>query len=198
MALQQVPPLLRGSLLLALHLAVTGGLHLDGFADYSDALGAGLRGDEALRVMADPRRGGMALSYLATLLAVKLASLAYADPVSIAFSYVAAAESMYALAAALPPAKPGLGALFRERGVSRLGATVNIAALLASLAPLLTRGRPLPLAAAAMASVVAWLAAWRDARGRLGGFNGDVLGFTYELVHTAALTGSALAGGWKP
>jgi len=51
-----------GAVYMAAYTLVTGGLHLDGYADVEDVLGSGLRGGEALRVLKDPRRGAHALA----------------------------------------------------------------------------------------------------------------------------------------
>ncbi|KSW12063.1 hypothetical protein CF15_04600 [Pyrodictium occultum] len=182
---------------LAAHVLVTGALHLDGFADYSDAAGAGARGDRALEVMKDPRRGGFALAYTATLLLAKYAGFMAAWrrwPVVLA-SYLAAAEAMYMVSLLLPaPGYEGLGSLFRRLGTGGGAATVNMAVYaLAALALLLQD--PLGASAALAGGVAAALVAARDARGRLGYASGDVLGFAYELAHTSALLAAALLAG---
>ena len=193
LALQQTPAPLRAAVLLAVHVAVTGGLHLDGFADYSDAIASGGRGPEALRVMKDPRRGSMAVVYTTVLLLAKYSGLLYAGPWLIIASYVASSEAMYVTAFLSPAVGEGLGSLFREYGVSRRGLAVSLLLAAAGLAASTAYAPLQALSSAAIAAAVAALVAW-DARGRLGGFNGDVLGFAYELAHTASLVvGAAIA-----
>jgi len=194
-AMQAAPgPGVAAALGLLAHLLVTGGLHLDGFADYSDAMGAGARGDYAARIMKDPRRGGFALAYTGVLLLAKYAGLeaAWRSPATVVAAYVAAAEAMYSVSALLPaPGYRGLGWLFRSLGVSCRGIAINLAIYTsAALATVLLEPRRVLaalIAGAAMSLLVA-----RDARLRLGYASGDVLGFAYETVHTAALLAAAL------
>ncbi len=174
-----------------LHLAVTGGIHLDGFADYSDVLGAGAAGEAAERIIKDPRRGGFAVSYTAALLAARLAALASlaARPWAVASAYVAASEAMYAAARLMPARGSGLGALFAREG--RRDA-VNIVALAAVGLLLAAAGGPQVAAVALAAGLLVAVAVGRDASRRLGRASGDALGFAYE----AALTLAMLAEGW--
>jgi adenosylcobinamide-GDP ribazoletransferase len=50
-----VPPLLTATLLIAVGIAVTGAIHLDGLADMADGFGGGHTKEEALDIMRDPR-----------------------------------------------------------------------------------------------------------------------------------------------
>ena len=72
-----VAPWLVAVLLAALLAVLTGGLHLDGFADVFDALGGG-RGDRArmLEIMRDSRIGAHGAAALTLLLIAKVAALA--------------------------------------------------------------------------------------------------------------------------
>ncbi|ALL01531.1 putative cobalamin 5'-phosphate synthase [Pyrodictium delaneyi] len=187
-------PGVAAALALILHLLVTGGLHLDGFADYSDAMGAGARGETAARIMKDPRRGGFALAYTIVLLVAKYAGFeaVWRSPLVVVASYIAAAEAMYTVSALLPaPGYRGLGWLFRNLGVSRRGIAINLVIYAsAALATVLLEARRV-LAALTAGAAMSLLVA-RDARLRLGYASGDVLGFAYETVHTAALLVAAL------
>ena len=109
--LEVLPPPGAAALALAAHLAVTGGLHLDGFADYSEVVLARARGGDAERILRDPRRGGMALAAVSTLAAARLGLLAsQPHPALVAASYVAAAWSLHLYLALHPPARgPGGG-----------------------------------------------------------------------------------------
>jgi adenosylcobinamide-GDP ribazoletransferase len=68
---------LRAAIVVTLWVALTGGLHLDGVADWADAW-AGGRGDRAksLALLEDPHAGTMAIVALVLLLLVKFAALA--------------------------------------------------------------------------------------------------------------------------
>jgi len=65
---------LNAALILSLWVAITGGLHLDGLADCSDAWAGGL-GDKArtLKIMKDPAAGPIAVIYLVLVLLLKWA-----------------------------------------------------------------------------------------------------------------------------
>ena len=193
-------PILAAGLGLVAHLWVTGGLHLDGFADYSDAIGAGATGQRAVEIMKDPRRGGFAISYTAVIVAARLAGLAalHGDWATIMASYVVAAESMYLVSALLPkPGHAGLGQLFYTLGVTRRGKVLN-ALLSSSLLLFLAYLSPPRVAAAITAGTVAALLVARDAETRLGYASGDVLGFVYEVAGTASLLGGALVANPAP
>ncbi len=180
-----------------LHAAVTGGLHIDGLADYMDAVLAGARGEDARRLMKDPRlgTGGVLAVTLHTILSVvALASLARLQPLQTLYALLAA----YALAAYSMLLAPLLGGEEPYRGLAsvyhRYAARNAVrAAPLAILAltPLLAYNT-IPAAA----SIAAWLAttylAARDAAERLGYISGDVIGMIYEASRLAMLTTLAL------
>jgi len=70
---------LRAAIVVTLWVALTGGLHLDGLADWADAW-AGGHGDRAksLALLEDPHAGAMAAVALVLLLLVKFSALAEA------------------------------------------------------------------------------------------------------------------------
>lgn len=74
--LGDAPPLLAAAVLLAVWVAVTGALHLDGLADSADAWvgGHGDR-DKTLAIMKDPRSGPMAVVTLVLVLLIKFTAL---------------------------------------------------------------------------------------------------------------------------
>lgn len=74
--LDDAPPLIGASVLLAAWVAVTGALHLDGLADSADAWvgGHGDR-DKTLAIMKDPRSGPMAVVTLVLVLLIKFTAL---------------------------------------------------------------------------------------------------------------------------
>lgn len=76
MLLGATPLLLQAALLLAVWVALTGALHLDGFADSVDAWVGG-QGDSArtLEIMKDPRSGPMAVTALVLLLLLKFVAV---------------------------------------------------------------------------------------------------------------------------
>ena len=56
-----IPPLLRAAVLCLIPVLVTGGIHLDGFADTADALASHAEPEKKLEIMKDPRTGSFAV-----------------------------------------------------------------------------------------------------------------------------------------
>jgi adenosylcobinamide-GDP ribazoletransferase len=186
-----LPPLLAGAIAVALELALTGALHVDGLADSADGLG-GRDCDHSLEIMRDHSLGAYGASALALDLLVKavaLGALAQQGDVAAVLAVVAVFALSRAaplpLAAALPYARAGTGTgrlLAEWTGVRRaaIGVALAIAIAVAAVGP-------------AAAALTACLAAVTVATGmlasrRLGGVTGDVMGAATELTATVALT----------
>lgn len=174
--------------LLVAAVVVTGALHLDGLADWADGLGARGDRDRALRIMKDPLTGAFGVVSLAVLIAAKLVALSRLVELDAAAMIVVAAvvsrTMTVELAVGLPYARDegGTGApMVREAQPShRLRAWVGGGAL-----AVLFGGATGLLAMAGGAAVTGLFA--RQARRRLGGVTGDLLGANCELVETATL-----------
>jgi len=189
--LAEAAPLLPAALILAGWAALTGALHLDGWADCCDALFVPVSRERRLEIMKDPRLGGFGAAGLILLLIVKLAALQgvaaspAALPTLIAIPTLARWAAVIA-AKAYPSARPGgMGDYFR-RGLGRRELLLATAIAAIAAAPLLWRG-------ALLWAVVglALLALSRLACARLGGLTGDVYGAIIELAETAALVAAA-------
>lgn len=72
----QAPALLTGALLTALPLLITGGIHLDGYADTYDALSSRADREKKLEIMADPHTGAFAVMHTAVYLLLWFAAAA--------------------------------------------------------------------------------------------------------------------------
>ncbi len=195
------------------YLLFTGGIHVDGFTDYFDAVGAGARGDAALRIVKDPRKGAFALMALAAnfvltyaLATHVLAGLAVVRGVTtlktyavLAAGHAAAAEAMFVSAAVgTPEPYEGMGKAFVEfSGLGRSLASNLLVMVIITATYLAFLG---PHYAAALAIIAGFSALMSllvvfDAERRLGFVNGDVLGTAYEVGRLAALaTLAALLG----
>jgi adenosylcobinamide-GDP ribazoletransferase len=182
---------LAAALAVAAGAAVTGGLHLDALADAADAMGGRSR-DEALRIMRDPGVGAFGVAALALDLLVKVAALASLLGGQAVLAMVAAGALSRAtagpLAAFLPYARAGggTGAVLSGR-VGRPGAAVAmvVAMVIAVAAARLEAGAAIAVAAAVTLLVGV------EARRRLGGVTGDVLGAAIELCETLAVVAIA-------
>ena len=198
------PGLLAGSVYPAIHYLLTGGLHLDGLADYADVWGSGARGDVAVRVLKDPRRGSHAIAALATVTlasagaAASIYALGLQEALALFIAaYAAAYESMYLTLLAGPPEPyKGMAAAFK-RSASR---TYKLNLLLYAVTAFSLAAATSQLAAPALAAVAAVLAATpalgllvaADAAARLGFVNGDVAGASFETSRTLALLAGAV------
>ena len=186
------PALLQAALLLAVWVALTGGLHLDGLADSADAWAGGFGDKErTLAIMQDPRSGPIAVVLLVLVLLLKFAAL------------VALLEAGAGLSLLLAPwlARGLLPLLFLSTPYVRAGGLGQ------ALAEHLPR-RQLPWVLAAHGAVIlllgwagllallvaglmfVWLR-WLMLQ-RLGGTTGDTAGALLELAECAVLVVLAL------
>lgn len=195
-----LPSMLAAVLAVALGVAVTGALHLDGLADCADGLGARTPEDR-LRVMRDHTNGTYGGAALLLDLLVRTAVLSALAGLEIALwiSIAAGAWSRTSgpvLSAFLPYAqsRPGAGGVLNEerrRGTVILSVLVAGTIVAGSYAADAYGGGGELTAAGLIASIgataaVIWIVG-RTARRRLGGVTGDVMGACSELVELAVL-----------
>lgn len=163
---------------------LTGGLHLDGFADTLDGLGAWKDREETLRIMRDSRIGAMGAAGLVILLGMQWSLLReFAPEFWIRTLTAICAMSRLAMvlsAQAFPyvPNKEGLGRLVTE-GRSRLAVLIAVVTALGISAAALGLRSGAALLAAAAATT--WLVNRFFVR-RFGGITGDTLGAVNELA----------------
>ncbi len=184
-------PVLPGDLVafvtLLVWVALTGGLHLDGFADSCDGLLATVPPERRLEIMKDPRAGSWAVIGVVVLLLGKWVALRTLAPLLLLVPPVAGRWAMVLAVAAFPGARPsGLAAHFRA-GFGRTQLVVASAtALVIMTAVGLFAGWRVALAMA-VAPLLA-LIGGRWAANRLGGgLTGDVYGALCELVELVCL-----------
>lgn len=198
-----LPPLPAAVITLAVWIALTGGLHLDGLMDTADGLLSNRSRERMLEIMKDSRVGAMGVIAGGLQLLLKAALLnnwtgaasrsawlllPAAPLLSRAFLAAAIAGWPYARAEGA-----GLGGLYR--GVTRrhAGAAALFAApLTLAIAAAAFGPARLPAAAAAAAALVAiayaagWALAGRMSR-KLGGLTGDTYGALNELLESLLL-----------
>jgi adenosylcobinamide-GDP ribazoletransferase len=196
-SLTETAPLLLAALILAAWAGITGGLHLDGWADCCDALFVPVSRERRLEILHDPRLGSFGGIGLAVLLLVKLAAIQgiLASPAGLSVLVVVPTVARWALviaARAFPLARSdGMAARFRQGLDAReVGVATVTAVLVAALATALVGWRGLaPLVVAPLTMLIKA----RLAVARLGGLTGDVYGAIVELAETAALVAVCLA-----
>jgi adenosylcobinamide-GDP ribazoletransferase len=182
------PLLLAAALAVAVDLALTGLLHLDGLADSADGLLPHLDRERRLAVMAAPDVGAFAVGVVSVTLLLRVGGIA-ALPLSwravafLAGSWAASRAFMAVTLCAVPSARPGsLAAAFA--GARPLGPLV-VGLVLGAAGAVLGRGVVGAVALAAGAFAAVGVVAL--ARKRLGGITGDVLGAAGVTFETVAL-----------
>jgi adenosylcobinamide-GDP ribazoletransferase len=199
--------------------AMSGGLHLDGLADFADALGSRRDRETMLRIMKQSDIGPFGVVAIVGVLLVDVAALTACLQAGFGWQAVLIATTASRLTlpwscrTSVPPARPdGLGTVVagtvRPITAALTTAAVLIAALLLtwpkSLRPATTDAPPPPTdttaevlrlagtAAAVLLAVATSLITTRRARKVLGGTTGDVLGATVELALPLTLLTLAL------
>jgi adenosylcobinamide-GDP ribazoletransferase len=179
-----LPHLVAGALVVALAVAATGAIHIDGLADTADAAG-GRTPAERLRIMRDHSVGAFGATAVALFVVVEVAAIStlLEDGLAVAvvlLAVFAASRSAAApLAALLPYArdKAGVPVFFTRRGAL---AGVVVAAILCAPAGL-SGLAALGAAAVVVAAGAAFYRRW------LGGITGDALGATVAVAEALAL-----------
>lgn len=182
------PPPIVSVLVLVAALLVTGGLHMDGWADLIDGLSGSYNREDALRIFKDPHVGSMAVTGVVLLVLVQYACLNVLSPAALGPTLVLMATlsryAMVQLACFSPYARAtgGVGEPF-VRGIRLEHYT---AALLLTLGSVLLFGGLRGVCIGVLVGLVT-LGLQVYFRWRLGGITGDVLGATNELHEALVL-----------
>ncbi len=192
------PPAVAVGLSMAASIWLTGGFHEDGWADSCDGLGGSVSREKALLIMKDSRIGSYGALGLILMLGLKaacLVGLIAVDPLlavlALLWSHTASRAApvwlMHALDYAGDAEHAKAKPLATQAGIATVGLTLawvlGTGALLALLTP-----RLLPaLCAAALVGAVTTGLMQRWLKQRLGGYTGDNLGATQQLVELSSL-----------
>lgn len=187
-----IPPLPRAALALGAWVSVTGALHLDGWADCSDAAFAPARGGaeemraRRLAILKDPHVGTFGVVGLVLLLLGKWAMLVHLSPLSPLLAAPLGRWGMVYVLHTFPPArKEGLAATLAGPVPLGLATVLLIPALLLALHDV----EPLRLVGILAAAGVTIHGTARFLVGRFGGMTGDVCGAVGEAVELVVLGG---------
>ena len=195
--LLNAPIYVKAALILVISYLITGFSHLDGFADFADALGSGRRGEDALKIMKKPGRGAISTAATALLLIVVYSSLVALVAGGlwdiIILSHVSASESMYLLSmVSTPPSYHGLSRDFiieSKRGARIAINLLAVGAIFLAIA-YIRRDTIYHQLTMIASTIIAVIYTWVKSHRVLGFANGDVLGFCYELAKASALISS--------
>jgi adenosylcobinamide-GDP ribazoletransferase len=183
---------------------LSGALHLDGLADFADALGSRRDRETMLRIMKQSDIGPFGVVSIIGVLLVDVAALTTCIQAGFGWQAVLIATTASRLTlpwscrTTVPAARPdGLGAVVAAtvRPLTAASATAVVLAATLALTWLTTAPDVLRLAgtaAAVLLAVATAFASTRRAYTALGGTTGDVLGATVELALPVALLTLAL------
>ena len=200
-----IHPLVRGILVTSLLYALSGLIHLDGFADFIDASSAGLTGNEALKVMKEPLRGAKAISATALIILLTYAGASGLPNGLKGLCLVAGLttinyESLFLTATiAKPSYYEGLGRLFIAHSKSNFLRIINGLLTAIVLMPLVLYGGPVLLTAIITSLGITALTIWYTlirAYKILGFVNGDILGYELELLRSISFISVAVILGF--
>jgi adenosylcobinamide-GDP ribazoletransferase len=188
------PPPIVSVLVLVAALLVTGGLHMDGWADLIDGLSGSYHREDALRIFKDPHVGSMAVAGVVLLVLVKYACLNSLSPAALRPALVLMATlsryAMVQLACFSPYARATGGT--GEPFVHGIRLRHYIAALLLALGNVLLFGGWRGVCVGVLVGLVT-LGLQVYFYRRLGGITGDVLGATNELHEALVLLLATMA-----
>ena len=189
-----LPPTVVSVITVLILLAASGGLHMDGLADSADGFFSSRSRERMLEIMRDSRSGPMGVMAICALLLLKVTTLATVPAplrmTTIVLMPLAGRTALTVSLAVLPYARSGgLAKVFRPSRQKGL-----ITAVLLTGAGWLLQGYPGLLASGGALLGTLVLAAY--SKRKIGGYTGDTLGATCELIELApALVAAAWAFG---
>ena len=195
----QMGSLLRAVGLMLLPLLITGGIHMDGFLDTSDALASWQPKEKKLEILKDTHVGAFAViragMYLLALLGI-YAELGPQLMLPAALGFVHARSLAVLMTLWLPNARgSGMLSSFQQGSGRRLTArSTGTFLLAASIAGLLVHAKASLLGLAAL--VITGLLFHRMAMRRFGGITGDLAGYLVQWAELAFALGVLIGGTW--
>lgn len=181
----ELPPLVRGAALTVLPAMLTGGIHLDGFADTCDARASHAEPSERQRILKDPHLGAFAAIRLGCYFVVTLAlwtALPQYEPLVVILMFTLERSLSGLALTCLPLAKnTGLAHAFvsaahRERVRAILG---GASVLLMGALAVVGRWQGVAVVAAALLACVYYR---RVALREFGGLSGDLAGWFVQVA----------------
>lgn len=191
-----MPILTRSAAVVALWIAITGGLHLDGAIDSADGLGV-VDADRRLRVMTESTTGAFGVIAAGVLLLLKLAALSDLSSGRVFLLPLAAGWGRWGQQVAIgcyPYLKPTGKGAFHQQAIRSFWETLPSLLLLLGVGtlPLYLGAQPgsVAIGCAAGSLVAVGAAAWFNQQ--FGGHTGDTYGAVVEWTEALFLVGMTL------
>lgn len=192
-----LPPLVMSVLILAAWTVMTGGIHLDGFADTCDGFYGKRSKEEVLRIMRDSRIGTMGAAGIAMILLIKFAALSSIRPeglwkVLIITMVFARWSQVFACATSGYARDEGKAKYFIEYAKK---SDMFIGALFTLILNWFLAGaKGVILFVLSAATVFLFV---QYAKRKIGGMTGDTVGATNEIAEAAVLLFSLILSDYK-
>lgn len=178
-------------------IAVTGGIHLDGFCDVNDALASCASREKMLEIMKDPHTGAFALIRLSVYLLIQTAAFSEMRNLSsilICSLCFVQSRAWSGLAAVTFPNAKGHGSLQNFSEPAHKTVTV-ITEMIWLLLSALTMIIICPIAgiAAVVCGIAVFIYYCRFSRRKFGGITGDLAGWFLQVCELAAITAVSIS-----
>lgn len=178
-------------------VAVTGGIHIDGFCDVSDALASCADREKSLEIMKDPHIGSFAVIKLCIYFLLQTALFSEINDISVliicACGYMQS-RGWSGLAAVTFPNARGSGSLqnFTEPAQKQITVICEILYIIVSAAGMIFADTFIGISAFLCASAV-FIYYAISSKKRFGGITGDTEGYFLQLCEMGILTGAVIS-----
>lgn len=180
-----------------LPIVVTGGIHMDGFMDTSDALGSYGDKEKKLEILKDPHTGAFAVLGAICYLMIQAAlwsEIVEKALIPAAAGYVLSrALSGYAVAAFEPAKNSGLASTFHN-GAHKKAVKVTMVGYIVLILCFLVFYNPWMAAAEIVCAIAAFLLHFHNCSKIFGGITGDLAGYFLQVCEVLILAGVVLTG----
>ena len=192
-SLGPLPPLVRSALILIIWIIMTGGIHLDGFADTCDGFYGKRAKEDILKIMRDSHIGTMGAGGIAVLLLLKFSIVSSIQPENlwkVLIIAVAFARWSQALACATSEYARDEGKAKYFMAHARKSGVLTGAVFTLILFWLLMDIKGAILFLLLSATILLFI---KYVKGKIGGMTGDTIGATNEIAEAAALLFSLIS-----
>lgn len=208
--LLSLPDMLRALGVTLIPIAITGGIHLDGFADTSDALAANTTPEKRREILKDPRAGAFAviavvvyiLSYFALACTLRRGNMSYA---LLCIGFVINRCFSASAVLGFPTVSDGTVKAFHDAGAKRARLITSIISFLSAMVLIIVftyyaglpgfAGRALLLTslfAYLLVAIGCFLYLRYTAKHKFGGMSGDLAGWFLQICELAQLAAIAI------